>query len=83
MASLSEILNQLTKAGSLYLQEEATTVRCVACAHRCRIQEGKHGICQMRTNQNGVLKVPWGYVSSAQIDPIEKDRKSTRLNSSH
>ncbi len=26
----------------------------------------------MRFNQDGELRVPWGYVAAAQVDPIEK-----------
>jgi len=47
-------------------------VRCVACGHRCLIREGRRGICKMRFNQDGVLKVPWGYVAGLQVDPTEK-----------
>ena len=47
---------------------------CVA-AHartRCRIPSGGAGICKMRTNYNGRLMVPWGYVAGFSADPIEK-----------
>jgi pyruvate formate lyase activating enzyme len=44
----------------------------VACAHRCRIREGAAGVCKVRFNKAGVLKVPFGYVSGAQCDPVEK-----------
>ena len=47
-------------------------VQCVACAHRCRIQDGKSGICRMRFNRGGNLLVPSGYASSIACDPIEK-----------
>jgi len=47
-------------------------VRCVACAHRCLIRPGRRGICQVRFNQAGELRVPWGYVAALQADPIEK-----------
>ena len=47
-------------------------VRCVACAHRCRIPPGEHGICKVRFNQDGVLRVPHGYVAALAVDPIEK-----------
>src|SRR5690606_28310908 len=30
------------------------------------------GICQVRFNQAGELRVPWGYVAALQADPIEK-----------
>ena len=47
-------------------------MRCYACAHRCTLKPGQRGICQMRFNQDGELRVPWGYVAAANIDPIEK-----------
>jgi pyruvate formate lyase activating enzyme len=36
------------------------------------IKPGRRGICQVRFNQAGELRVPWGYVAALQIDPIEK-----------
>ena len=30
------------------------------------------GVCKVRYNEGGKLLVPWGYVASAQCDPIEK-----------
>lgn len=47
-------------------------VRCLACAHRCAVLPGAAGICGVRFNDAGVLKAPWGYVSGASPDPIEK-----------
>jgi pyruvate formate lyase activating enzyme len=36
------------------------------------IREGRCGICQVRFNKGGKLRVPWGYVAALQNDPIEK-----------
>lgn len=72
MAPLKEVLAAHSKPGWLYNETKSRAVRCHACAHRCLIQEGKRGICQVRYNQNGVLMVPWGYVAAVNIDPIEK-----------
>lgn len=47
-------------------------VLCVACGHRCVIRDGRVGICKVRFNEGGVLKVPAGYVGALQCDPIEK-----------
>ena len=71
MPDLAALLDARTRPGTLY-EEENGAVRCLACAHRCRIQPGKRGICQMRFNREGVLYVPWGYVAAANVDPIEK-----------
>ena len=47
-------------------------VRCVACGHRCVVPPGLEGVCRVRFNRDGRLRVPTGYVSGLQIDPIEK-----------
>jgi pyruvate formate lyase activating enzyme len=47
-------------------------VRCEACGHRCLILDGHEGICRVRFNQGGTLRVPWGYFAGIQCDPIEK-----------
>ena len=70
--SIGNVLDQLTKAGELYKKETDGSVRCFACGHRCLIREGKRGICQVRFNEGGELRVPFGYVAAVQSDPIEK-----------
>ncbi len=57
-----------------YLYErENDTVICKTCMHRCRLKPGKWGICRVRKNEDGVLKVyNYGLVSSVALDPIEK-----------
>ena len=50
----------------------AAMVRCVACGHRCLIRNGRRGICGVRFNQGGTLRVPHGYVAALQCDPVEK-----------
>ncbi len=47
-------------------------VRCYSCGHRCMIPNGLRGICKVRYNDEGVLRVPRGYVAALQVDPIEK-----------
>jgi pyruvate formate lyase activating enzyme len=71
---LSHVLDDLTMAAAptLVRDEEGGTVRCLACGHRCRIAEGKAGVCRMRFNRAGRLEVPAGYVAGLAIDPIEK-----------
>jgi len=46
--------------------------RCLACAHKCVIPQGRSGICKVRFNEGGSLKVPWGYISGCGMDPVEK-----------
>lgn len=56
----------------LLVERVGEDVLCLACAHRCLIRSGKRGICKVRHNLNGVLRVPWGYVAGLNPDPIEK-----------
>jgi pyruvate formate lyase activating enzyme len=70
--SIGELLDTLTVNGELYEKSEDKAVRCYACGHRCMIREGKRGICQVRFNQGGELRVPSGYVAALQSDPVEK-----------
>jgi len=73
MSTLADYLDTLTHPGELLeTAAEAGAVRCVACGHRCLIRSGRRGICQVRFNQDGELRVPWGYLAAAQLDPIEK-----------
>lgn len=72
MKSLSETLDTMTATGELVLQLPDQAVRCLACGHRCLIRAGRRGICQVRFNQSGDLRVPWGYVAGLQCDPTEK-----------
>lgn len=72
MQDLGKFLDVLTSQGELYESLPEKALRCTACAHRCLIRPGKRGICQVRYNQDGELRVPWGYVAALQADPIEK-----------
>jgi len=70
--SLVELLDQLSEPGTLGEKLDNQSVRCLACAHKCKIKQGQRGVCKVRYNKNGELFVPRGYVSSLQVDPIEK-----------
>jgi len=70
--SLEQLLDSLTVEGELYERLPDDAVRCTACGHRCLIREGRRGICKVRFNQGGVLRVPHGYVGALQCDPTEK-----------
>lgn len=70
--TLGNVLAQLTQAGELYDRLPGDWVRCYACGHRCKIPPGRPGICKVRFNEGGVLKVPAGYVGALQCDPVEK-----------
>ena len=66
------MLDKLTVEGMLYERLPGDKLVCQACGHRCTIFPGKRGICKVRFNDNGILRVPWGYVSALQCDPVEK-----------
>lgn len=72
MVKLAEVLETYTAPGELYEKLEGNRVRCVACGHRCPIPDGAPGVCKVRFNKGGMLRVPFGYVAGAQCDPIEK-----------
>jgi pyruvate formate lyase activating enzyme len=72
MPTLKEVLDQATREGELYERLDRDWVRCYACGHECRIPPGQPGVCKVRFNQEGRLRVPWGYVAGLQCDPIEK-----------
>ncbi len=65
------VLDSHTETGKLW-HAEGDRIRCVACGHRCLISEGRRGICKVRFNRGGELRVPWGYVGALQCDPVEK-----------
>jgi pyruvate formate lyase activating enzyme len=69
---LARALGQWTREGSIYEREGDGGVRCFACGHRCFIPAGRSGVCRVRFNEGGILRVPWGYVAGLQCDPIEK-----------
>ncbi|MDW8326614.1 MAG: AmmeMemoRadiSam system radical SAM enzyme [Anaerolineales bacterium] len=71
-ATLEQVLHALTSDGELYTRHADGSVTCVACAHRCLIRPGRAGVCKVRFNEGGTLKVPWGYVGALQCDPTEK-----------
>jgi pyruvate formate lyase activating enzyme len=70
--SLKEDLARHTREGELYERLPEGRLRCVACGHRCLIPPGREGICRVRFNEGGVLRVPFGYVGALQLDPVEK-----------
>jgi len=70
--TLAHALDSRTVVGKLW-QREGERIRCLACAHRCLIAEGRRGICRVRFVQAGELRVPFGYVAGGLAsDPVEK-----------
>jgi len=74
LRSMRDQLHQFSMPAAEALIEHGANggVRCFACGHRCLIQPGKDGVCRVRFNDNGVLRVPAGYVGVLACDPIEK-----------
>lgn len=71
--SLKTLLDDNTISASPQLAfPEVDALRCVACGHRCLIRKDRAGVCRVRFNRCGELRVPGGYVAGLQIDPIEK-----------
>jgi pyruvate formate lyase activating enzyme len=70
--SLAGQLDRHTAVGTLWRAEDGR-VRCVACGHRCLLAPGRRGICKVRFNDGGQLRVPFGYVAGGLAsDPVEK-----------
>lgn len=67
------VYNLLMKEALFYTKEDGGRVRCGLCGHRCHIEPGKRGICQVRENRDGALySLVYGKVVAANTDPIEK-----------
>lgn len=48
-------------------------VRCNVCPHKCILEEGKFGLCRIRTVKSKIpVAINYGEVTSAGVDPIEK-----------
>lgn len=61
------------KEALLYSKEKDNKVHCRLCHHGCLISDGKHGICNVRVNNGGVLyTVFYGKPIAMAVDPIEK-----------
>jgi pyruvate formate lyase activating enzyme len=57
----------------ILFKPENSKLRCLVCHHKCLIAAGKRGICGIRENQKGELKLlVHSKVVAKHIDPIEK-----------
>jgi pyruvate formate lyase activating enzyme len=72
MPTLAEVLSRETREGDLYETLPDGRLRCFACGHCCPLPNGAIGVCKVRFNDGGRLRVPWGYVGGVQCDPVEK-----------
>ncbi|MFH1080273.1 MAG: AmmeMemoRadiSam system radical SAM enzyme [Pseudomonadota bacterium] len=63
----------MMREAMLYEKLTDQGVRCHLCAHRCRINPAKRGICGVRENRKGVLyALTYGQLIAENVDPIEK-----------
>jgi pyruvate formate lyase activating enzyme len=70
MVTLASELAPRTVPGVLW-ERHGAHVRCTACAHRCVVAEGSAGACGVRLRENGVLRVPFGYVARRYVRAVE------------
>ena len=61
------------KEALLYTKLPNGRVRCTACARYCNIPDGKIGLCGIRGNVDGKLRLfVYGKIITGHVDPIEK-----------
>jgi pyruvate formate lyase activating enzyme len=70
--SLADYLARETRESDLCETLADGRLRCLACGHCCPLPDGAVGVCKVRFNAHGRLRVPYGYVGGVQCDPIEK-----------
>ena len=52
---------------------KSKSIRCNLCPHKCILNEGKHGVCRVRTVKDNIpVAINYGEITSAGVDPIEK-----------
>jgi pyruvate formate lyase activating enzyme len=63
----------MMREAMLYERLTDQRVWCHLCAHQCRINPAKRGICGVRENRKGVLyALTYGQLIAENVDPIEK-----------
>jgi pyruvate formate lyase activating enzyme len=67
---LQRALDERTAPGALFTHRHGH-LKCTACAHGCVLDEGAHGVCGVRFNAGGVLRVPFGYVARRYVRSVE------------
>ena len=56
-----------------FMKNYKDNIRCRVCPHNCILDEGKFGICRVRTLKSNVpVAINYGEVTSMGVDPIEK-----------
>jgi pyruvate formate lyase activating enzyme len=65
--------NTQIREAMLYEAGEKDRLVCNLCEHRCKLRDGKAGICGVRENRGGKLYTfVYGLVVAGHVDPIEK-----------
>jgi len=55
------------------IDDEKKIVQCNLCPHRCKLRDGKYGICGVRKNEGGKLYTyTYGSLVAMALDPVEK-----------
>ena len=64
----------MVKSGLFLVKnKEKKLIQCLACSHKCVIEDGKSGICGVRKNDNMRLELlVYAKPIAAHVDPIEK-----------
>jgi len=63
----------MIREAMLYEKLPEDRVQCSVCAHRCKINSGRRGLCGVRENRDGVLySLVFGTLIAEHVDPIEK-----------
>lgn len=71
--AFSRVTAMYLKEAMLYEKLDEGRVSCFLCSHRCKIADGKFGICNVRENRGGRLYThSYGAVIARNLDPIEK-----------
>jgi pyruvate formate lyase activating enzyme len=61
------------KEAMFWEPKDEQRVQCSLCHHRCIIQPGQRGVCNVRENRGGVLySLVYGKAAAQAVDPIEK-----------
>lgn len=63
----------MIREAMLYEKLPEDRVQCSVCAHRCKINSGRRGLCGVRENKDGTLySMVYGTLIAENVDPIEK-----------
>ena len=66
-------MNETSFEARLYTKGEAGYVTCNLCSFRCRIADGKRGVCGVRENRGSTLyTLVYNKLIASSSDPIEK-----------